>query len=66
MIGIASNTDKKLELYLLEADVSNLPVTDIPIGSKAYVLDTDAEYTFFNGTWYEKNATQDTQQDDNP
>ena len=56
---IASNTDKKVEIYLINSEVGSLPTTDIPVGSKAYVVDTDAEYTFYNGTWYEKNASGD-------
>ena len=58
-IEVCNSTDKKLEYYLLAADISNLPTTDVPAGSKAYVVDTDAEYTFLGGTWYEKNASQD-------
>ena len=57
-IEMGFNTDKKIEFYLLATDIANLPTDDVPVGSKAYVVDTDAEYTFLGGTWYEKNATQ--------
>lgn len=57
-IEVCNSTDKKLEYYLLETDIADLPTTDVPVGSKAYVVDTDAEYTFLGGQWYEKNASQ--------
>ena len=58
-IEVCNSTDVKLEYYLLSDDISDLPTEDIPVGSKAYVVDTDAEYTFLGGVWYEKNASQD-------
>ena len=57
-IEMASNKDQKLEFYLKSDDIASLPTTDVPVGSKAYVVDTDAEYTFLGGDWYEKNAQQ--------
>jgi len=57
-IEVCNSTDKKLEYYLLSDDIADLPTTDVPVGSKAYCVDTDAEYTFLGGQWYEKNATQ--------
>ena len=41
-----------------ETDFADLPTTDVPVGSKASCVDTDAEYTFLGGQWYEKNASQ--------
>ena len=58
-IEVCNSTDKKLEYYLLSDDIADLPTTDVPAGSKAYCVDTDAEYTFLGEQWYEKNASQD-------
>ena len=57
-IEVCNSTDKKLEYYLLSDDFADLPTTDVPVGSKAYCVDTDAEYTFLGGQWYDKNASQ--------
>lgn len=58
-IEVCNSTDVKLEFYLLSDDISDLPTEDVPVGSKAFVVDTDAEYTFLGGDWYELNAQVD-------
>lgn len=52
---IASNTDKKLEIYLKNSEIGNLPTTDVPAGSTAFVIDTSAVLIFDNdtSTWVE-------------
>lgn len=47
---IASNTDKKMEIYCKNAEIGNLPTKDVPVGSSAFVIDTGAVLIFDNDT----------------
>ena len=49
-IEVCNNTDQKLEFYLESTDISDLPTTNVPVGSTAFCYDTGDVYVF-SGSW---------------